>query len=301
MKGVAFVLGGGGARGALQVGALRALLESGEKPDMLVGTSIGAVNSAFLALHGAHLDALAKLETAWLDTPKANLLPPNYLWLTVRALFRRRTESFGHRLRAFFIEHGISPELRFGELSGPRLYIVAADLINHRTVVFGQNPDDLVLEALSASTALPPWVPPIQKEGEYLMDGGAVSPLPIEPALRMGGRRIIALDITDPRPMPHSKQDFGAFLAQLITTVEMRQIETELALAKASRAALLHLPLRADNPTPLWDFEGSAQLIERGYQLTRQHLASQYKPGLAGALRSLLGRLEDKPGTRERG
>lgn len=48
----AFVLGGGGSRGALQVGALRALLEAGIVPDLLVGTSIGAANAAGLALWG---------------------------------------------------------------------------------------------------------------------------------------------------------------------------------------------------------------------------------------------------------
>ncbi|MDD2695361.1 MAG: patatin-like phospholipase family protein [Anaerolineales bacterium] len=298
MKGLAFVLGGGGARGALQVGALRALLEAGERPEMLVGTSIGAVNSAFMALHGAHLESVSELEAAWLDTPKANLLPPNYLWLTVRALFRRRTETFGHRLRAFFVEHGISPELRFGELSGVRLYIVAADLNNHRPVIYGQNPDELVLEALLASTALPPWVPPIQKEGEYLMDGGAVSPLPIEPALRMGARRVVALDITDPRPTPASKQDFGVFISRLIFTVELRQIETEIALAEARGVRVQRIAMRAEQPTPLWDFAGSRRLIELGYQIAQESLAAAQPVGLAGWLRLLLSRLHGEPASR---
>ncbi len=56
-KKLAFVLSGGGARGALQVGALRALLEAGIKPDMLVGTSIGAANAALFALNPS-LDGL---------------------------------------------------------------------------------------------------------------------------------------------------------------------------------------------------------------------------------------------------
>ena len=51
-KCLAFVLGGGGARGALQVGAFRALFEAGYQPDLLVGTSIGAVNAAGLAIVG---------------------------------------------------------------------------------------------------------------------------------------------------------------------------------------------------------------------------------------------------------
>ena len=60
-KNLAFVLGGGGARGAFQVGALRALLEAGISPDILVGTSTGAVNATSLALHGINLETINEL------------------------------------------------------------------------------------------------------------------------------------------------------------------------------------------------------------------------------------------------
>jgi NTE family protein len=68
---VAFVLGGGGARGALQVGALYALLESGLQPDLFVGTSIGSVNAAFLALHGFSRQGLDRLAAAWREAARA--------------------------------------------------------------------------------------------------------------------------------------------------------------------------------------------------------------------------------------
>src|SRR3970282_1559461 len=86
---LAFVLGGGGARGALQVGALRAVLEAGYQPDLLVGTSIGAVNASYLAINGFNQESLVGLARAWHDAAHADLLPANYLWLTVRSLFRR--------------------------------------------------------------------------------------------------------------------------------------------------------------------------------------------------------------------
>ncbi len=59
---LAFVLGGGGARGALQLGALRALLSADIVPDLLVGTSIGAVNAVGLALWSPSLSAIETLE-----------------------------------------------------------------------------------------------------------------------------------------------------------------------------------------------------------------------------------------------
>ena len=66
-KPLAFVLSGGAARGALQVGALRALLEANIRPDMLVGTSVGAISAAYLAVHGVKLASVESLAQAWHD------------------------------------------------------------------------------------------------------------------------------------------------------------------------------------------------------------------------------------------
>src|SRR5215472_421097 len=72
----AFVLAGGGARGALQVGALRALLEHGDSPDVVVGTSIGAWNGACLALRPT-IEGVEWLTDAWLSTNANRLLLGN--------------------------------------------------------------------------------------------------------------------------------------------------------------------------------------------------------------------------------
>jgi NTE family protein len=96
-KQLAFVLGGGGSRGALQVGALRALLEAGYRPDLWVGTSIGAVNATFLALRGFNQESLTALVGVWQDAVRADLLPSNYLWLTIRTLFNRSGGQINHR------------------------------------------------------------------------------------------------------------------------------------------------------------------------------------------------------------
>ena len=92
-KQLAFVLSGGAARGALQVGALRALLEADIRPDMLVGTSIGAVNAAYLALRGVSLESIGRLAENWRDAAHADLLPTNYLCVTLSALFNRSGTS----------------------------------------------------------------------------------------------------------------------------------------------------------------------------------------------------------------
>jgi NTE family protein len=240
---LAFVFGGGGARGALQVGALRTLLEAGLYLDLLVGTSVGAVNAAFLALHGFTKHSLDELVRAWQEASRADLLPANYLWLTARALLGRPLIDPAQRMRDFFIVHGLAPGLCFEDIQNTRLILVAADMNTGQPILYGQDPKDSLLEGVLASTALPPWVTPIRKDGRLLVDGGTVSNLPIEPALVSGATKIIALDLTDSRDILLENHGFGPFLGKLIYTVEQRQQDLELALASAQGVpvTLLHL------------------------------------------------------------
>ena len=87
-----FALGGGGARGALQAGALRALLEAGIQPDLLVGTSVGAVNAIFLALRGFNPQSLNYLHDTWMAAAKADLLPANTAYLTIGLQWHNKVE-----------------------------------------------------------------------------------------------------------------------------------------------------------------------------------------------------------------
>lgn len=270
---LAIVLGGGGARGALQVGALQALLEHGVQPDILVGTSIGAVNASYLAVHGVNLESLKGLEQAWHEAAQANLLPANYLWLTVRVLFDRVGWRSDHRMRDFFVAHGLTPELTFAQIQTVRLILVAADLNSGSTVLYGEDPNQSILEGLQASTALPPWVHPLDQDGRSLIDGGVVSTLPIEPALQQGAQEIIALDLMDPRlGGAVTTPSFGPFIAKLINTVERRQLELEMALAAARKVPIWHIRLQGEKSVPVWDFSQTTELIERGYQLTRAEI-----------------------------
>ncbi len=287
---LAFVLGGGGARGALQVGALRALLEAGYQPDLLVGTSVGAINSSFLALHGVTLKSVDDLVETWHEASQADLLPANYLWLTVRALFRRSDAYTSNRLRDFAVAHGVHPNLRFGDLQGVRLIIVAADLNGGCAALYGLDPRQSILEGLLASTALPPWVAPIEVEGRLLIDGGVVSNLPIEPAMAAGTTEIIALDLSDPGSYPQETPGFGPFLAKLLSTMELRQLELELALAQARRLPLHYLHLKAPKSIPLWDFSHTDALIQHGYDLARAaipHWQVKRRPGFKAWLQRL--------------
>lgn len=270
----AFALGGGGARGALQVGALRALLEAGIEPDLWVGTSVGAINATHMAVLGTSSQSLVDLESAWLDAVEADLLPDNYLWLTIRSLFNRPGSISAERLRSFFIDHGLRPDLRFGQISGPALLLVATDLRSGEARLYGTDPNESVLDGLLASTAIPPWVRPLAEGECLLMDGGLVSNLPIEPALRHGAREIVALDLHDPRGIALTARGFGPFLQQLLNTVERRQAYVEMQLAAERGVPVYHFALRPESPVPLWDFSDTMVLFDQGYSQAKQILAN---------------------------
>ncbi|HEX7974310.1 MAG TPA: patatin-like phospholipase family protein, partial [Anaerolineales bacterium] len=236
------------------------------------GTSIGAVNGAFLAFHGVSLESIQALVKTWRQARQVDLMPSNYLWLAVRALFNRPESHSAHIRTEFLITHGLDPHLRFGDLSGVRLITVAADLKAGRPVLFGLDPEQTVLEGVLASMALPPWETPLQRDNQLLIDGGVVSNLPLEPALTLGATEIIALDLADSRDVPSDGQGFQPFMSQLVNTVQQRQVEMELAMAYACRVPVRRISLVGRYPVPLWDFEHTDELIANGYTLTCQEI-----------------------------
>jgi NTE family protein len=265
----------------MQVGALRALLEAGYQPDLVTGASIGAANGAFLAVHGYSAHGLDQLEQVWRATVDKDLMPTNLWWQVMRAFFQGpRARGFSQeRIRQFAIANGLTPELRFKDLRGLKLYPVAADLNAGCPVVFGLAPEDAVLECVLASMALPPWVAPAQRDGRYLMDGGAVSNLPIEAALQLGASEIIALDLFDPREQLHSTSGVGDFFARLDRTIENRQAQLEMELAAARGVPVRRILLSGVGMAPLWDFRQAVELMGLGYQLTLQAMAGWRRSG----------------------
>jgi NTE family protein len=292
-KKLAFVLGGGGARGAFQVGALKALLEAGYKPDILVGTSAGAANSTFIALNGFTAEGLEQLITTWNETLGADLLPSNYLWLTVRALFQSGQENLAQRMSSFFVEHGLNPEMKFKEIKDTQLLLVSADLNHCQSCVYGFDGEGSVLEGLLASTTLPPWISPLAVEDNLLIDGGVVSPLPIETAIKAGADEIVALDISDIRDVIVDNVPFGPFMGKVINTVQNRLIELELSLARAKGIPVLHIHLTGKEPVAIWNFNFTEKLIESGYETAQKEIIryrERKKPQRKGWFRSFISR-----------
>lgn len=272
-KCLAFVLGGGGARGAMQVGALRALFEEGLKPDLLVGTSIGAINATALALWGVDLTGIEALERAYQRMQDSRLLDPRLLQFAWNAVSRSQNHRGSHYAREFLIAEGILPDLRFGQLENIRLATVAADLHTGGPVIYGWDPEQSVMEGVLASIAIPPWFAPIEKDGQYIVDGGALSNLPIEPAIRLGATEIIALDLHDSDAYADVNKTIDPLVTKLAAAVTQRQLGLEMELASARGVAVHYVSLRSTPPVPLWDFKTHRDLFKIGYQTMKHEMS----------------------------
>lgn len=272
---LAIVLSGGGARGALQVGALRALVEQGIQPQLLVGTSVGAINAVYLGLHGWSLPAVAQLQEVWQRAATAELLPANYLWLTMRSLLRINRAEGETRLRTFAASTGITAETRFGDMQGITVLVVATDLNSGGLVTYGHDPQTRVMDAVIGSAAVPPWVAPVQHDERILVDGGFVSNLPIQAAVESGASEIIALDLHDARPLNQASGSIANFLVKLLVINQHRLTELELALAAAKGIPVHHVSLIPTRTVAFWDFARTPALIETGYRIMLSAMASR--------------------------
>ena len=273
-KKLAFALGGGGSRGALQAGALRALLQANIQPDLLVGTSIGSVNAIFMAMHGFSPQMLDKLDEAWLIVAKANLFPASTAWLTTQMLLNYVGVYPYSGIKDYFIAQGIRPDLRFGDLPHAPVILVSTDLNGRKPVYYGNDPQDLVLDGLIASAALPPWVSPIDSGGRMLVDGGMISNLPIEPALAYGATEIIAMGLSNPNEVSETMSGIGNTWTKFLNTIEARQIQLELALARARNVPVHIIDLKTLVPVPVYDFSQTQFLLQDGYRQTKWALDS---------------------------
>ncbi|MCB0914951.1 MAG: patatin-like phospholipase family protein [Actinobacteria bacterium] len=184
----AFVLGGGGLLGAAEVGMLRALLERGIVPDLIFGTSIGAINGALLAT-GPTLDTVARMEHLWSQMRQDG--PFN---TSLRSLFTSVVRSAGIHLYPteelqVLLRDTLPPT--FADL--PTHFSCCAASIERSAEVWFA--DGELVPAVLASSALPGVFPPVEIDGEHYIDGGIVNSIPLDRARKQGATRAYVLQV----------------------------------------------------------------------------------------------------------
>jgi len=275
---VAFVLGGGGHQGAYEVGMLRALIEREIRPDLVVGTSVGALNGAAIAA-APTLDTVKRLADLWLGLDEQNIFGGS-LFAGAANLVRSRTHLHSNRPLRTLIEELLPAT--FEDLAVP-FQCVAASIEKAAERWFDSGS---LADAILASAAVPGVLPPVAIDGEHFVDGGIVNSIPISRAVELGAKDIYVLQVgrverplTPPRtPVQVAlvsfeiarRHRFARDMATLPTGVRAHVLPTGEPV-RPTRAQLSELNYR--------DFKAVARRIDRAHRATAAYLEAQPPAG----------------------
>lgn len=270
---VAIVLSGGGPLGALQVGALRALFEHGIRPDIVTGTSVGAVNAASLAFNPTP-EGVDEMERQWRSLGEDDLFPGGRFRASWARMFVRGSKIFESSGLRRMIETTLGPDSKIDDAVVP-LGIVATDLETGAERVFTSGP---LTDAVLASAAMPGVYPPVEIGGRMYTDGGVSNNVPIAPAVEMGATTLYVLNSTSHtnqrrplvRPMDYFFHAFTLARAQRLTT-DIKLYSEKVNLILVPAPAL-------DFFVPFASMEHTAHLIDASYRHAKKFLAGQLTP-----------------------
>src|SRR5437763_11948940 len=263
--GTAFVLGGGGNLGAVQIGMLQALSEPGVVPEVLIGCSVGALNAAGMAADPTPA-GVRRLRDTWVNLDADELWPAGRIpgpWMLGRKGQATQPNTGLRRL----IERTL-PYKRLEDAVIP-VHVNATSLETGRGHWFTTGP---AVEAILASAALPAVFPPVVVGGEAYIDGGVVDNVPISRALALGVRRIYVLHVgnfTRARQLPKRPIDV------LLQSFSIARNHRFLAETDDPPPDVELVVLPAVDPGRIRrnDFSRSRDLIDRAYAAAREFLA----------------------------
>src|SRR3954449_6158642 len=270
--GTAFVLGGGGVLGAAEVGMLQALLEHDVRPDLVVGTSVGAINGALVAADPTP-SAVDRLRAVWADLASERIFAGSVL-ARLGTLVRTRTHLHPREpLRDLLVAH--LPVQTFAELRVP--FQCVADSIERAAERWFT--DGALVDAVLASCAAPGLLPPVELDGEHYLDGGLVHSIPVGRAVALGADTIYVLHVgridrpLRPPTLPWEvalvafeiarRHRFAADLAALPPGVTLHVLPSG-EQASAAAGDLRNLRYR--------DFSGVPDRIDRAYVAASRYL-----------------------------
>jgi len=266
---VAFVLGGGGRLGACEVGMLRALFERRICPDLIVGTSIGALNGAAVAAEptAATID---RLEEIWTSLDKSEVFSGT-VFSGAANLVRTRTALQSNQPLRTLIER-LLPAKTFADLAVP-FQCVAASIERASEHWFSEGP---LVDAILASCAVPGILPAVAIDGEHFIDGGVVNSIPIARAVELGATEIFVLHVGRlERPLSAPKNPWQV---GMVAFEVARRHRFARDMASLPEGVLAHV-LPAGGTAPRFDsFE---QLRYKNFGSIVRHIKAAYEASAA--------------------
>lgn len=283
---VAFVLSGGGSLGAVQIGMLRALLEAGIRPDLVIGCSVGAINGAGYAADPT-ARGVARMERIWrrLAARNPDIMPGGFIPLAVQLARKGQALHDPSRLEGLLREE--LPASNFSELQIP-FQCVATDLEAAAEHWFSAGP---LIPALMASASLPAVYPARAVEGRMLIDGGVLNEIHTHRAVELGATELYVLHVghLGDRARPVIRP-FDSALRAYWTA---RRFRFEDDLARIPPHCTVHRLPAGETPRLRFDdFSRATELIETAYRNTVEYL-DESRQGLPPV--QAAGRISSRP------
>jgi NTE family protein len=268
----AFVLSGGASLGSIQVGMLLGLAEAGITPDLIVGTSVGAVNGGWVASRPS-VTGIGALADVWRSLSRDDVFPTRPLVGLLGFLGLRPNLVPDKGLRRLLADH-----LEFSRLEDAPipLHVVATDLLSGEDVLMSSGD---AVDAIAASAAIPAVFPPVNINGRDLIDGGVVNNTPLSHAVALGADRVWVLPTGYSCALPESPRGALAIALHALTLTVNQRLAADVARFEEAVDLRVIPPLCPIQISPA-DFSHSAQLIERSHDTTREWLAG--RPRFAG-------------------
>ncbi|MGH1492172.1 MAG: patatin-like phospholipase family protein [Acidimicrobiales bacterium] len=267
---LAFVFSGGGAYGATQVGMIRALVQAGITPDMVVGTSVGALNGAMFAAEP--ILAVDRLTEVWTSMNAHGVFGGRSKFGAVLSAMRngmmRNSPGLVSPAALQSLIESKLPAENIEQLH-IKTAVVATDAQVGQPKLLTRGP---IAPALLASAAIPGVFPPVKIDGCFYVDGGVSANVPIRQAVAFGAKSIVVLD-ANPATMPGTVAQSTVGSVLQASMIMLRNQRADAVDDLVGRHPILHLPQSTPASQSSFDFEDSAALIEAGYLKTREFLS----------------------------
>lgn len=264
---VAFVLSGGGSLGSVQVGMLQALAERDVRPELLIGTSAGAINAAYVAGHGIGRQALDDLATVWKNLRRQHVFPLDPVRHLLAVTGIRPSLCSSHNLR-----HLIEAHLNYANLEDAAIpvHIVTTDLLSGQEVLLSTGD---AVSAVLASATIPGIFPAVDREGLTLVDGGVANNAALSQAVALGANEIYVLPAGFACALRRPPSTaIGAAVQALTLLIEQRLVADVARFAEHAKIKVL--PPLCPLAVSATDFSHASELIDRARNSTGSWLDS---------------------------
>jgi NTE family protein len=262
----AFVFSGGASLGAVECGALKAIVEHGIQADIVLGTSVGSLNGAMYA-YNPTLEGVKAIEDVWLNIKVWDVFSPSPITPILSITTFGLNLISPKNIRKLIAEH-----MKFTRIEETKLplYIIGTDVKRGQEVVFNKG---LALEALMCSIAIPGVFPPQRMHDYSIVDGGMVNNAPISTAVRLGADRVVVFPIGVPSVDQEPKTVAEVLIRSFIFLLN-RQLATDIQLYK-DKVELIIVPPPDRIDVGPHDFSKSKQLIEESYAKAKEWLKNE--------------------------